>query len=133
MKTLILLLATILSWPQLGSSQARSRLVAARCPNPFTGDSTASIRVALDPPEARRGALSLTLHQLRSNQPDSLIANPAYGVDTITGLPLGLYRLWVRQIGYSHPQDTLRIGRGEAWCVVAHMVRDTIHLIPVAP
>ena len=94
----------------------------------MTGDSTAAIRVIVDPPEAHTSSLSLVLYRVRRDGSASLFREPPFGVDSLPNLPSGLYRLRVRQIGYSPPQDTIRIERGEAWCVVAHFVRDTIQL-----
>ncbi len=128
LRTLALLLVLLLLADPSAAQQVRSRLSASRCSPPSTGDSSASIRVILDPPEAHTSSLSLVARQLRHDGSDSATIQPPFGVDSLTRLAPGLYRLWVRQIGYYHPRDTVRVGRGESWCVVAHMVRDTVQL-----
>jgi hypothetical protein len=128
MNLLTALLAFLLVGFSSSFEQTRGRLTARRCRTPSTGDSTNSIRVIIDPPEAYGKSLSLMLSLLRPPASDSFLREPPYGVLHVSGLPAGLYRLRVRQIGYWHPQDTLRLGRGEAWCVTAHMVRDTNRL-----
>ena len=106
-------------------TQGRSSLMRRRCATPGTGDSTGVIRVRLEPPQAGKGSFSLVLFQIHANGGDSLVSDPAFGVDTLRVSRSGLYRLWVRQIGYSPLRDTLRIQSGEAWCPTALLVRDT--------
>jgi hypothetical protein len=131
MRTLTLLLALLLLlYAPSAAQEARSRLSPSRCTPPTTGDSLASIRVILDPPQAYTKSLSLVATQVGRDGSDSISVQPPFGVDSLARLAPGLYRLKVRQIGYYPPRDTLRIGRGEAWCVVAHMVRDTVQLRP---
>ena len=60
-------------------------------------------------------------------EPSTLLA-AAGGIDTVTGIAPGLYRLHVQLIGYHTLRDTLRIGTGEAWCITAHLVRQPIEL-----
>ena len=92
------------------------------------------MRVKLDPPEAGKGGgFSLVLFEVRSTGGDSLVANPAFGVDTFRVTRSGLYRLWVRQIGYRPLRDTLRVRRGEVWCPTAKLLRDTLRLKEVLP
>ncbi len=128
MRTFALLLVLIIVAELPSAQQVRSRLSPRLCSPPSTGDSSASIRLILDPPEARTRSLSLVAARLRHDGGDSVRVQPPFGVDSLLGLGPGLYRLWVRQIGYYHPRDTLRVARGESWCVVAHMVRDTVQL-----
>ena len=116
-----------------GSALAGSRLSPRRCPVSTTGDSTGSIRVIVDPPEAYSAWLSISLYRIRPGMPDTLVMHPPLGVDTLAGLPAGQYRLWIRQIGYHPPDRTLRVGHGEAWCVTAYMVRDTTRVEAVNP
>jgi hypothetical protein len=131
MRTFTLLLTLlVLPGARSAAQEARSRLSSSRCTLPTTGDSLASIHVTVDPPQAYTRSLSLVATQLRRDGSDSIFVQPPFGVDSLPGLAPGLYRLRVRQIGYYPPRDTLRIGRGEAWCVVAHMVRDTVQLRP---
>jgi hypothetical protein len=125
------LLAVALAGALSVSQQGWSTLTPLRCANPTTRDSTASIHVSFDPPGAYSSSVSLTLHLVRQQRSDSLVAQPPFGVDSIAHVPAGLYRLAVRQIGYYHPHDTLRVAPGDAWCVTAHMVRDTVQLTPV--
>ena len=106
----------------------RGSLTRTRCSSPGTGDSTVLIRVKLDPPEAGKGSFSLVLFEVRPNRGDSIVSQPAFGVDTFRVERSGLYRLWVRQIGYSPLRDTLRAQRGAAWCPTAHLVLDTLRL-----
>jgi hypothetical protein len=103
-----------------------STLLPRRCPGPTTADSTARIRVILRPKDAWNSALSLSLAAVRATPPDSHVATPPYGVDSITDVAPGLYRLTVRLIGYHHPRDTIRVAPGESWCVLAEMVRSDV-------
>ena len=109
-------------------TQERSSLIRRRCAIRRTGDSTGVIRVRLEPPQAGKGSFSLVLFQILPNGRDSLVSDPAFGVDTFRVASSGLYRLWVRQIGYSPLRDTLRIQSGEVWCPTAHLVPDTLKL-----
>ena len=106
----------------------QNSLTRRRCSSPSTGDSTGVIRVKLDPPEAGRGSFSIVLFEVRSTGGDSLVSDPAFGTDTFRITRSGLYRLWVRQIGYRAVRDTLRVRRGEAWCPTVHLVRDAMIL-----
>ena len=114
-----------------GPHQGASTLTRARCDQRLSGDSAATIRVSLEPATARSPALSLVLHRIRPNGTDSFFVQPPFGVDSIAHVPPGLYRLTVRLIGYYPPRDTVRVDRGDVWCITAHMVRDTIVLKPI--
>src|SRR5881628_2734364 len=118
MRMFALLLTLLFSVDHAIAQQARSRLSPKRCSVPSTGDSSASIRMILDSPAGHASSLSLVATLLRHDGADSLVVQPPMGVDSLPTLTPGLYRLWVRLIGYYHPRDTLRVGRGEAWCVV---------------
>jgi len=109
------------------AQQPPSYLTRARCRNPLTNDSTSSIRIVMDPAKAGGSLLGLRLFRVTSRG-DSSVAWPALGTDSLRVRVPGLYRLWVQQIGYYPIRDTLRIGAGESWCPVAHMVRDTVRL-----
>jgi len=119
------LLTTGLLAALVGFTQDRGRLIVSRCANQHTGDSTTSIRVTLARSEDRIAPLNLVLSGVRRDGSDSLVA---IGVDSVVGVRRGFYRLWVRQIGYYHLRDTLRLEAGEAWCLTAHMIPEPIRL-----
>ena len=105
-------------WPRY-----QSTLTPVRCDTATNGETTALVRVIVTPKHARTSTLSLMLSAVRQDGSDSVVAHPAYGVDTIPNVPPGLYRLSVHAIGYDPPRDTIRVGPGESWCVAARMVR----------
>src|SRR5512143_62013 len=105
-------------WPRY-----QSTLTPVRCDTTRNADTTALVRVLVTPKDARTSTLSLMLSVVRQDGSDSVVAHPAYGVDTIPNVHPGLYRLSVHAIGYRPPRDTIRVGPGEAWCVAARMVR----------
>ena len=109
----------------------QSVLVPGKCARATTGDSTALIRVLVEPKQAQNSSLSLLLAAITPGRPDSEVARPALGIDSIPNLAPGLYRLWVRVLGYHHPRDTIRVNRGEVSCITAQMVSSKIHLEPV--
>ncbi len=113
------------------TSRITSRLSPAHCPTQVSQGNVGSIRVILDPPEAHGPSLGLMLLQVDAGGLDSLVAHPAYGVDSIPNIAPGVYRLWVRQIGYFAGTVMIRVEPGEAWCITAHMVRDTLKLTPI--
>ena len=122
MRLLALLLVPSLLAAGARVPQDRSYLTRVRCKDPRTQDSSAIIRVTMDPPDALNSSLGLRLFQVQSGR-DSSVASPVLGTDSLLVPGPGLYRIWVQQIGYWAIRDTLRIGAGEAWCPVAHMVR----------
>jgi hypothetical protein len=124
-------LAILLLCAACSTSRMTSRLSPAHCPTRASQANVGSIRVIFDPPQAHGPSLSLMLLQVNAGGLDSLVAHPAYGVDSIPNIAPGVYRLWVRQIGYSAGTVTIRLEPGEAWCIRAHMVRDTLRLTPI--
>ena len=127
MRTLGVLIVSVLLAGDVLAAQDRSYLTRVRCKSPLMRDSSAIIRVKMDPPDARNSTLGLKLFRVRSSG-DSSVASPALGTDSLRVPAPGLYRVWVQQIGYWAIRDTLRIGAGEAWCPVAHMVRNPLEL-----
>ena len=65
---------------------------------------------------------------LFSLQPQGPVAG---GMDSVTRILPGVYRVWIPRIGYHAVEDTLRIGQGESWCLKVHMVRQPIIIEPI--
>jgi hypothetical protein len=99
---------------------SRSTLRAQLCLHRLATDSSAAIRVSVEPRGAHNEYLQLTVFAVRSGQPDSVIAHEVQELKDVVTVP-GLYRLRVRSLGYQAAADTLRVSRGQSWCIAARL------------
>jgi hypothetical protein len=117
----------------LAFSQGHGRLTMSRCGSPGTGHSTGFLRATLATPDSGEG-LRVMLFRV---EPEGATPTVTGGIDSVTNISPGLYRVRIPRIGYYPLQDTLRIRPGEAWCLTADMVRQPIHIeriiLPIVP
>ena len=126
-------LVALLGFATLAFTQGRGRLAISRCTGQGTGDSTGSLRASLAVADSGEG-LRVMLFRVDTAGAKLTVAG---GIDSVTRISPGLYRVRIPRIGYYALEDTLRIGSGEVWCLTAHMVREPVHIerinLPIVP